>query len=162
MTLAFSFHNKQKVSGSSSANPALNGKLTYPDNIDESLNKTVNVKISKYHVDYNNNPPNTVAFMTAIACTTGRLHSDFIRLLFLQSHRETDRFLATSGVQSAQSNLGSSYFHFRPHGRDNFQKIILTQTPSLGRIIQTKQTFSSVPRTRTQIRELDLKKLGVE
>jgi hypothetical protein len=35
---------------------------------------------------------NAVAFMPAIAGTNGRLHSDFIRLLFLQAHRETDRF----------------------------------------------------------------------
>ncbi len=49
----------------------------------------------------------------SLAGTTGRLHSEFIRLLFLQTHRETDRFFAASGVQSAQSNLGPSYFHFR-------------------------------------------------
>ncbi len=85
----------------SSANPTLNGKLTYPDNIDESLNKSANDKIRKYRVDYNNNPPNAVAFMPAIAGTTGRLHSDFIRLLFSQAHRETDRFFPASGVQSS-------------------------------------------------------------
>ncbi len=51
--------------------------------------------------------------MPAIAGTNGRLNSDFIRLLFLMSHRETDRFFAASGVQSAQSNLGGTYFHFR-------------------------------------------------
>ncbi len=51
--------------------------------------------------------------MPAIAGMNGRLHSDFIRLLFLQSHRETDRFFAVSGVQSAQSNLGATFFHFR-------------------------------------------------
>jgi hypothetical protein len=51
--------------------------------------------------------------MPAITGTNGRLHSDFIRLLFLQVHRETDRFFAASGVQSAQSNLGSTCFHFR-------------------------------------------------
>ena len=51
--------------------------------------------------------------MSAISGTNGRLHSDFIRLLFLQAHRETDRFFGTSGVQSAQSNLGSTYFKFR-------------------------------------------------
>jgi hypothetical protein len=51
--------------------------------------------------------------MPAIAGTNGRLHSDFIRLLFLQAHRETDRFFAASGVQSTQSNLGTTYFHFR-------------------------------------------------
>jgi hypothetical protein len=60
-----------------------------------------------------NNPPNAVSFMPVIASTSGRLHSECIRLLFLQDHRETDRFFAPSGVQSAQSNLGSSYFHFR-------------------------------------------------
>ncbi len=87
--------------------------MTHPNNIDESLNKAAKDKIRKYRVDYNNNPPNTVAFMPAIAGTTGRLHSEFIRLLFLQAHRETDLFFAVSGVQSAQSNLGVSYFHLR-------------------------------------------------
>ena len=50
--------------------------------------------------------------MTAIASTSGRLHSEFIRLLFLQAHRETDRFFAPSGVQLAQSTSGG-FFHFR-------------------------------------------------
>ena len=95
----------------SSTNPALNGTLTHPNNIDESLNKAAKDKIRKYRADYNNNPPNAVAFMPAIAGTSGRLHSEFIRLLFLQAHRETDRFFAASGVQSAQSN--SAFWHFR-------------------------------------------------
>ncbi len=55
-------------------------------------------------------PPISVAFMPAIASTSGRLDSEFIRLLFLQAHRETDRFFAASGVQPAQSNRGT--FHF--------------------------------------------------
>ena len=49
--------------------------------------------------------------MPAIASTSGRLHSEFVRLLFLQAHRETYRFFAVSGVQSAQFN--SDQFHFR-------------------------------------------------
>ena len=49
--------------------------------------------------------------MTGIASTSGRLHSEFIRLLFLQTHWETDRFLAVLGVQLAQSNRGP--FHYR-------------------------------------------------
>jgi hypothetical protein len=49
--------------------------------------------------------------MTDISSTSGRLHSEFIRLLFLQVHRETDRFFATSGVNLAQSTSG--LFHFR-------------------------------------------------
>ena len=63
-------------------------------------------KIRKYRPDYNNNPPSVVSFIPSIPSTSGRLHSEFIRLLFLQSHRETDCFFATSGVQFAQSNCG--------------------------------------------------------
>ena len=68
-------------------------------------------KIRKYRADYNNNPPSAVSFMPPIASTSGRLHSEFIRLLFLQAHRETDRFFAASGVQLAQTNRG--FFHYR-------------------------------------------------
>jgi hypothetical protein len=96
----------------SSSDPTLNGRLHYND-IDKSLNEDTNDKIRKYHADYNNNPPNSVMFMPDIPGTNGRLHSDFIRLLFLQVHRETDHFFAASGVQSEQSNLGATYFHFR-------------------------------------------------
>jgi hypothetical protein len=41
----------------------------------------------------------------------GRLPSEFVRLLFLRAHRETDRFLAASGVQLAQHDRGQ--FHYR-------------------------------------------------
>jgi hypothetical protein len=90
----------------SSTDPTLNGQLRYPNNLVQSLNDTSTDKIRKYRVDYNNNPPNTVSFMPAISSTSGRLHSKFVRLLFLQAHRETDRFIAASGVLSVQSDRG--------------------------------------------------------
>ena len=49
--------------------------------------------------------------MPVIASTSDRLHSEFFRLLFLQAHRDTDRFFATSGVQSAQSDRDQFHFH---------------------------------------------------
>jgi hypothetical protein len=49
--------------------------------------------------------------MSPMTSTSGRLNSEFVRLLFLQGHRETDRFFAASGVQRAQSTSG--FFHFR-------------------------------------------------
>ncbi len=81
-----------------------------PNDKDRSPNEVAVEKILKYRVDYNNNPPISVAFMPAIASTSGRLHSEFIRLLFLKDHRETDRFFAASGVQSVQSNRGTFNF----------------------------------------------------
>ena len=52
--------------------------------------------------------------MPPIPSTSGRLHGEFVRLLFLQTHRETDRFFADSehsGVQPAQTQR--DMFHFR-------------------------------------------------
>jgi hypothetical protein len=94
----------------SSSDPSLNGHLHYPNDIDKSLNETDTDKIRKYLSDCNNNPPNTVSFIPGIISTSGRLHSEFIRLLFLQTHRETDRLFVVSGVQLAQSTSG--LFHF--------------------------------------------------
>jgi hypothetical protein len=95
----------------SSDDPTLNGHLKYPNNLDQSLNDAAADKIRKYRVDYNNRSTSEVTFMTAIGSTSGRLHSEFVRLLFLQDHRETDRFFAASGVQLPQSDRGQ--FHFR-------------------------------------------------
>jgi hypothetical protein len=94
----------------SSSDPSLDDHLHYPNDIDKSLNEDVADKIRKYRADYNNNPPHTVSFMSAIASTSGRLHSEFISLLFSQVHRETDRFFEESGVQLAQSTSGLSHF----------------------------------------------------
>jgi hypothetical protein len=94
-----------------SSDPSLNGHLHYPNDIDRSLNESTTNKVRKYRSDYNNNPPNTVSFMPPIASTSGRLHSEFVRLLFLQTHRETDRFFPASGVQLAQTDRDQ--FHFR-------------------------------------------------
>jgi hypothetical protein len=95
----------------SRSDPTLNGNLHYPNDIDRSLNEAADDKIRKYRADDNNNPPNAIAFLSAIASTSGRLHCAFVRLLFLQAHRETECFFAASGVQLAQSNSG--LFHFR-------------------------------------------------
>ena len=82
----------------SSSDPSINGHLHYPNDIDRSLNEAAADKIRKYRADYNNKPPSCVAFMPAIASTSGRLHSEFVRLLFLQAHLETARLFAASGV----------------------------------------------------------------
>jgi hypothetical protein len=95
----------------SSTDPSLNIHLHYPNDIEKSLNEDATDKIQKYRADYNNNPPNVVSFMSVIASTFGRLHCEFIRLLFLQAHRETDHLFAATGVQLAQTDRGLFHFH---------------------------------------------------
>ncbi len=82
----------------SSSNPDLNGKLHWPNDMDKSLNETATDKIRKYRADCNNNP-NAISFMPATDSTSGRLHSEFIRILFLQTHRETDHFYNTVSTE---------------------------------------------------------------
>jgi hypothetical protein len=95
----------------SSTDPTLNAHLHYPNNLDQSLNDTVVDKKRRYRPDYSNNPTRGVGFMPPIVITSGRLHSEFIRILFLQTHWETDFFFAVSGVLSVQPDRG--FFHYR-------------------------------------------------
>ena len=96
----------------SSSDPSINGHLHYPNDIDRSLNEAAADKIRKYHTDYN--PPNDISFMSAIASTSGRLHCEFVCLLFLQDHRETDRFFTDSGVQVCNITVTSSTVTTQP------------------------------------------------
>jgi hypothetical protein len=66
----------------SSSDPRLNAHLHYPNDIDKSLNETAADKFQKYRADYNNNPSTAISFVPAVASTSGRLHSEFVRLLF--------------------------------------------------------------------------------
>ena len=92
----------------SSADPNLNGNLHYPNDKDRSLNEAAGNKILEYRTDYNKR---------------------FVRLLFLQTHRETERFFSVSGVQFVQSDRG--YFHFR-------RVVFLTQLKSSVGLILSK------------------------
>jgi hypothetical protein len=78
----------------SSSDASINGHLHYPNDVDRPLNEGAADKIRPYRADYNNRPSNAISVMPAIASTSGRLQSEFVRLLFLQAHRETDRFFA--------------------------------------------------------------------
>jgi hypothetical protein len=48
--------------------------------------------------------------MTDVHSTSGRLHCEFIRILFLQSFRETDRLFVSLGVLSVESDRG--FLHY--------------------------------------------------
>jgi hypothetical protein len=69
--------------------------------------------------------------MRAIASTSGRLHSEFVRLLFLQAQRETDLFF--SGVHLPHSTSGQFHYHRVVFSSQLKSKIddILTKTTGL-------------------------------
>jgi hypothetical protein len=95
----------------SSSDPSINENLHGLHYLDRSLNEAAADKVRQYRADCKNRAFHANSFMSAIASTSGRLHSEFVRLLFLQAHRDTDRFFAASGVQLAQHDRGQ--FHYR-------------------------------------------------
>ena len=64
-------------------------------------NQAAQRKVHKYRSAYANN--HTISFIPAITSTSTRMHGEFLRLIFLQAHRETEDYFRFTGV-SAQPN----------------------------------------------------------
>jgi len=97
----------------SSSDPSINRHLRYPTDLDGTLNEAAADKLRQYREDYNNRPSNAISFMSAIASTSRRLHSEFsicAPFIFTGSSGNWP-FFAASGVQLAQSTSG--LFKFR-------------------------------------------------
>jgi hypothetical protein len=66
-------------------------------------------KINSYRQQYTDNQD--ISFLPVIVSTSTRMHGEFLRLLFLQAHRETEPYFTASGM-SSQHNQSDS-FHFK-------------------------------------------------
>ena len=71
--------------GSSAANPQLHGTPSHPITPDAPLNEAANRKLNKHRDTYADN--HSISF-TACLPSSARMHGEFLRLLFLQAHRE--------------------------------------------------------------------------
>jgi hypothetical protein len=100
--------------------------------------------------------------MSAITSTSGRLHSEFVCLLFLQDHKETDRFFATLGVQFPQSTSGQFHYHRTEFSSQVQSKIdnILVKASSLRILLNIDDTpvasKSHSPITLTNLSSINL------
>ncbi len=59
-------------------------------------------KIAAYCQQYDDNQ--NISFLPAIVSTSTRMHSEFLRLLFLQAHWETEAHLTAAGMSSQTNN----------------------------------------------------------
>ena len=84
----------------SSAQPLHNGLLTHPLNLDAPLHVAARKKNNNYRDQYANN--RNITFMPAITSTSSRMHGEFLRLLFLQAHRETTAHFTAIGMPAQQ------------------------------------------------------------
>ena len=72
--------------------------------------KKAATKIAKYRELYRDHR-RQLDFLPAIASTSGRIHCELLRLLFLHAHRETTRFFEIFGDVHAQPH--TSRFTYR-------------------------------------------------
>ena len=84
----------------SSAQPHQNSLLTHPQDLDAPLHVAARKKINAYRDQYANN--RNITFMPAITSTSSRMHGEFLRLLFLQAHRETTAHFTAIGMPAQQ------------------------------------------------------------
>jgi hypothetical protein len=71
----------------SSCHVQQNGLLSHPQDLDAPLRLAAQRKINSYRQQYADNQ--NISFLPAIMTTSSRMHGEFLRLLFLQAHRET-------------------------------------------------------------------------
>jgi hypothetical protein len=70
----------------------------------ERFGNSSNPALNGYGAEYNNRRSKSISYMPDVASTSGRLYCEILRILFLQAHRETHRFFAGTGVETAQQN----------------------------------------------------------
>ena len=65
-------------------------------------------KIAAYRQQYADNQ--NISFLPAIVSTSTRMHGEFLRLLFLQAHRETEAHFTAVGMSSQNINTEALRF----------------------------------------------------
>ncbi len=71
----------------SSSHVQQNGCLSHPQDLEAQLRIAAQRKIGAYQQQYADNQ--NISFLPVIVSTSTRMHGEFLRLLFLQAHRET-------------------------------------------------------------------------
>jgi hypothetical protein len=90
----------------SSSHVQQNGLLSHPQDLDAPLRLAAQRKINSYRQQYADNQ--NISFLPAIVSTSTRMHGEFLRLLFLQAHRETEAHFNATGM-SSQRNQSDSF-----------------------------------------------------
>ena len=82
------------------------GLLSRPQDLDGPLRVAAQRKINAYGQQYADNQ--NIPFLPAIMSTSNRMHCEFLHLLFLQAHRETEAHFTAAGMPS-QRNQSESF-----------------------------------------------------
>jgi hypothetical protein len=83
-----------------------NGTLSHPQDLDGPMR--VAAQRTAYRQQYVDNQ--NICFLPAILSTFTRMHGEFLRLLFLQAHRETEAYFTAARMPSQRNQSDSFRF----------------------------------------------------
>jgi hypothetical protein len=86
----------------SSSHVQQNGSLSYPQDIESPLRIAAQRKIAAYQQQHADNQ--NISFLPLIVSTSTRMHGEFLCLLFLKAHRETEAHFTADGMSSQNNN----------------------------------------------------------
>jgi hypothetical protein len=92
----------------SSSHVQHNVLLSHPQDLDAPLRFAAQRKMKSYRQQYADNQ--NISFLPAITSTSTRMHGEFLRLLFLQAHRETEAPFTATGMPSQRNQSDSFRF----------------------------------------------------
>jgi hypothetical protein len=81
--------------------------LSHPQDLDAPLRFAAQRKINTYRQHYADNQ--NISFLPAIMTTSSRMLGEFLRLLFLQAHRETTAHFNATGLPPQQNRLDNAF-----------------------------------------------------
>jgi hypothetical protein len=90
----------------SSSHVQQNGYLSHPQDLDGPMRVAAQRKTNAYRQTCADNQ--NISFLPAIMSTSNRMHGEFLRLVFLQAHRETEAHFTAAGMPS-QRNQSESF-----------------------------------------------------
>ena len=94
----------------SSSHVQQNGSLSHPQDLDGPMRVAAQRKTNAYKQTYADNQ--NISFLPAIMTTSSRMHGEFLRILFLQAHRENTAHFIDTGL-SSQQNRSDNAFRFK-------------------------------------------------
>jgi hypothetical protein len=92
----------------SSSHVQQNGSLSHPQDLDGPMRVAAHRKTNACRQTYADNQ--NISFLPAIMSTSNRMHGEFLRLLFLQAHRETESHFTAAGLSSQRNQTESFRF----------------------------------------------------
>ena len=95
---------------------SLNGKLRH-DQPDKLLESAARTKVHRYREAYATRAGVTYAFLPCVMSTSGRIHGEFLRFLYLLAHRRTKRWFEQLGYEPSEEAFkfrrGQYFWHTR-------------------------------------------------